>query len=109
MLPDIKHIVEKLFGMGLIKALYATETFAVGINMPAKTVCFNSLTKFDGMSFRYLNSKEDFQLAGRAGRRGIDTEGYAISLVNRENLEIDKVIQMSPKDVEPIISRFQLS
>ncbi len=72
MLPDIKSIVEKLFEEGLIKVLFATETFAVGINMPAKTVCFDNLRKYTGKGFRLLNSKEYFQISGRAGRRGID-------------------------------------
>jgi superfamily II RNA helicase len=66
-----------LFSKGLLKVLFATETFAVGINMPAKLLCFDSLEKFDGINFRYLNSKEYFQLAGRAGRRGIDKEGLS--------------------------------
>ena len=69
LLPKAKELVELLFSEGIIKVLYATETFAVGINMPAKTVCFASLRKFDGITFRDLNSKEYFQIAGRAGRR----------------------------------------
>ena len=83
LLPIAKEIVEELFGQGLIKVLYTTETFAVGINMPAKTVCFDSLRKYDGISFRYLNTKEYFQIAGRAGRRGIDKVGYVVSVIFR--------------------------
>ncbi|MGM5487869.1 MAG: DEAD/DEAH box helicase [Nanobdellota archaeon] len=109
MLPKLKEIVEILFGEGLIRVLYATETFAVGINMPAKTVCFNTVQKYDGISFRYLNTKEYFQMAGRAGRRGIDTEGRAIVLVNRAQDDMDKIIKMTTKDVEPIQSQFKLS
>jgi len=109
LLPNLKEIVERLFEKGLISVLYATETFAVGINMPAKTVCFDSLEKFDGMSFRYLNSKEYFQIAGRAGRRGIDTHGFVISLVDRVRTDIQKVKKITTKDVEPIISQFRLS
>jgi superfamily II RNA helicase len=109
MLPRLKELVEELFGLGLIKVLYATETFAVGINMPAKTVCFHSLEKYDGISFRYIHSKEYFQLAGRAGRRGIDTEGYAVALFNRNKDDIEKVKKLTEKDVEPILSRFTLS
>ncbi len=108
-LPNLKEIVEVLFSKGLIKVLYATETFAVGINMPAKCVCFNSLQKFDGVSFRYLNSKEYFQLAGRAGRRGIDKEGEVIALIDRNDCDIDKIIKFTSKDVDPIISQFKLS
>ena len=108
-LPNLKEIVEKLFGAGLLKTLYATETFAVGINMPAKTVCFNTLTKYDGVSFRYLFSKEYFQLAGRAGRRGIDTVGYSIALFDRQKDDIHKIEKFTSKDVDPIISQFKLT
>lgn len=108
-LPNLKEIVERLFGEGLIKVLYATETFAVGINMPAKTVVFNSLRKYDGIQFRNLNSKEYFQLAGRAGRRGIDKEGYAIAMIDRRDLDIDQLMRVTSKDVDPIISQFALS
>ncbi|MBI5002692.1 DEAD/DEAH box helicase [Candidatus Woesearchaeota archaeon] len=109
MLPKQKELVEELFAIGLIKVLYATETFAVGINMPAKAVCFNTLEKYDGISFRYLHTKEYFQLAGRAGRRGIDPEGYAIALYNRNHDDLSKIEKLCDKDVEPIISQFTLS
>jgi superfamily II RNA helicase len=109
MLPNLKEIVEKLFERGLISILYATETFAVGVNMPAKTVCFDSFEKYDGVSFRYLNSKEYFQIAGRAGRRGIDKEGTVIALVDRVRTDVNKVKQVTDKDLEPIISQFRLS
>jgi superfamily II RNA helicase len=110
MLPKLKEIVELLFDKGYISVLYATETFAVGINMPAKTVCFGSLEKYDGITFRLLNSKEYFQLAGRAGRRGIDTVGYAISLIDRNHPEvIPKIAELISGDTEPITSRYNLS
>ncbi|OVE74509.1 hypothetical protein BVX95_02250 [archaeon D22] len=109
LLPKLKEVVEELFEMGLIQVLYTTETFAVGINMPAKTVCFSGLEKFDGFNFRYLNSKEYFQLAGRAGRRGIDKEGRAIAIIDRNNSDLDKIERFTSKDVDPIISQFQLS
>lgn len=109
LLPILKEVVETLFGRGLISVLYATETFAVGINMPARTVCFHSLEKYDGMSFRFLNSKEYFQLAGRAGRRGIDKEGLAIAMVDRRTFDPDKVEGFTSKDTDPIISQFKLS
>jgi len=108
-LPNLKEIVESLFGAGLIRVLYATETFAVGINMPARTVCFNTLTKYDGISFRYLYSKEYFQLAGRAGRRGIDKVGYAIAIFDRQKDDINKIEKFTSKDVDPIISQFRLT
>ncbi len=108
LLPILKEIVENLFGEGLIKLLFATETFSVGINMPAKCVAFNSLEKYDGISFRYLNSKEYFQLAGRAGRRGIDKKGVVVAMIERKTLDANRVENFTSKDVEPIISQFKL-
>jgi superfamily II RNA helicase len=109
LLPVIKETVEELFAMGKIRILYATETFAVGINMPAKTVCFDSLRKYDGISFRPLNTKEYFQIAGRAGRRGIDTVGYVISMIFRPKFNYNEIRRITDKDIEPIKSQFRLS
>lgn len=109
LLPIIKEIVEELFSAGKINVLYTTETFAVGINMPAKTVCFNSLRKFDGYNFRYLNTKEYFQIAGRAGRRGIDKIGYVVSMVYRPTFNYHEVKRITSKDMDPIKSQFRLS
>ena len=108
-LPKAKELVELLFAEGIIQVLYATETFAVGINMPAKTVAFATLEKYDGVSFRYLNSKEYFQLAGRAGRRGIDEVGYAIAMIERGYTDLQKLKAISSKDDIPIMSQFKLS
>ncbi|MBT7296998.1 DEAD/DEAH box helicase [Candidatus Woesearchaeota archaeon] len=107
--PKFKELVEILFGNGLVKVLYATETFAVGINMPAKTVCFASLLKYDGVNTRYLNSKEYFQLAGRAGRRGIDKIGNAIAVIDNNNLDLERIKKFTTRDIDPIISQFKLS
>ncbi len=109
MLPFLKNAVEELFGKGLLRFLYATETFAVGINMPAKSVCFNTLDKYDGTTFRPLNTKEYFQMAGRAGRRGIDREGHSIVLIDRNRADLSLITRITSKDVEPIISQFRLS
>ncbi|MBU0470781.1 MAG: DEAD/DEAH box helicase [Nanoarchaeota archaeon] len=109
LLPVIKEIVEELFNQGKINVLYTTETFAVGINMPAKTVCFSSLRKYDGYNFRYLNTKEYFQIAGRAGRRGIDKVGYVVSMISRSTFNYEEVKRITLKDVEPIKSQFKLS
>lgn len=109
MLPQLKNIVEDLFGRGLIKVLYTTETFSVGINMPAKTVVFNSVEKYDGVSMRMLNAKEYFQIAGRAGRRGIDKEGNVVVLVDRHYTDLERLQKISTVDDEPIISQFKLS
>ncbi|MBW6451962.1 MAG: DEAD/DEAH box helicase [DPANN group archaeon] len=109
LLPIIKELVEELFSKGLIKVLYTTETFAVGINMPAKSVCFDSMMKFDGVNYRYLNSKEYFQIAGRAGRRGIDTEGFAYAIVDLRDFNYSLLKKITTKDTEPIMSQFRLS
>lgn len=81
-LKEFREMIELLFDKGYIKLLFATETFAVGINMPTKTTVFTSLEKYDGHSFRYLEPSEYTQMAGRAGRRGIDTKGLVIHLNN---------------------------
>lgn len=109
LLPIIKEAVEDLFAQGLIKVLYTTETFAVGINMPAKTVCFTGLRKYDGINFRNLNTKEYFQIAGRAGRRGIDPIGYVVSMIFRPTFRYNEVKSITDKDMEPIKSQFRLS
>ncbi|MBI2145091.1 DEAD/DEAH box helicase [Candidatus Woesearchaeota archaeon] len=109
LLPIMKEIVEELFSQGIIKVLYTTETFAVGINMPAKTVCIESLRKFDGISFRPMDSKEYFQMAGRAGRRGIDTEGFVYVMVDRREFDYAKTRKTVTSDTEPIKSQFRLS
>ncbi len=109
LIPIIKEIVEELFSKGMIRVLYTTETFAVGINMPAKTVCFKSLRKFDGINFRFLNSKEYFQIAGRAGRRGIDKEGFVYSMVDRRDFDYNTLKKVTGKDLDPIMSQFRLS
>lgn len=82
LLPVFKEIVEILYGKHLVKVLFATETFAVGVNMPTKTVVFTSLEKYTNDDFRYLMTHEYLQMGGRAGRRGIDKEGLVILLPN---------------------------
>jgi antiviral helicase SKI2 len=72
LLPILKEMVEILFSRNLIKVLFATETFAMGVNMPARSVVFNSIRKHDGAQFRELEPGEYTQMAGRAGRRGLD-------------------------------------
>lgn len=109
LLPIMKEIVEELFGQGKLKVLYTTETFAVGINMPAKTVCIESLRKFDGIAFRPMNSKEYFQMAGRAGRRGIDKEGFVIVMLDRREFDYRKIKAITTSDTEPLKSQFRLS
>jgi ATP-dependent RNA helicase HelY len=80
MLPIFRHSVEELFTAGLVKAVFATETLALGINMPARTVLLERLVKFNGEQHMPLTPGEYTQLTGRAGRRGIDVEGHAVVL-----------------------------
>jgi len=78
LLPILKEVVEILFTRGLVKLLFATETFAIGVNMPARSVCFSGIRKHDGVQFRDLTPGEYTQMAGRAGRRGLDTVGTVL-------------------------------
>ena len=74
--------MEILFARGLVKMLFATETFAMGVNMPAKSVVFSGIRKHDGRSFRDILPGEYTQMAGRAGRRGLDPTGTVIIVAN---------------------------
>ena len=78
LLPSFKAIVEEAFTRGLLKVVYATETLALGINMPARTVVIEKLVKYNGETHADLTPGEFTQLTGRAGRRGIDVEGHAV-------------------------------
>lgn len=80
LLPILKEIIEILFSRGFVKVLFATETFAVGINMPTKTVVFTGYRKYDNETFRMLTTSEYIQMAGRAGRRGKDDKGIVMYL-----------------------------
>jgi ATP-dependent RNA helicase HelY len=80
MLPAFKEVVEELFAAGLVRAVFATETLALGINMPARTVVIERLDKWNGETHAPLTAGEYTQLTGRAGRRGIDVEGHAVVL-----------------------------
>ncbi|KAJ9138663.1 ATP-dependent RNA helicase mtr4 [Pleurostoma richardsiae] len=82
LLPILKETIEILFQEGLIKVLFATETFSIGLNMPARTVVFTEVMKFDGISRRPLTSSEYIQMSGRAGRRGLDDRGIVIMMVD---------------------------
>lgn len=86
LLPLLKEVIEILFQEGLIKVLFATETFSIGLNMPAKTVVFTNVRKWDGQSFRNLSGGEYIQMSGRAGRRGLDDRGIVIMMCD-EKLE----------------------
>ena len=96
LLPMLREMVELLFGKGLIKCLFATETFAVGINMPTKTVVFVDLQKYSDecKGLRCLRTDEYIQMAGRAGRRGKDTMGYVFYLPQRDPITTGEMKQM---------------
>ncbi|XP_040571158.1 exosome RNA helicase MTR4 [Lepeophtheirus salmonis] len=108
LLPILKETVEILFGEGLIKALFATETFAMGLNMPARTVLFTGTQKFDGKDFRWIRSGEYIQMSGRAGRRGLDDKGIVILMVDEKMApSVGKNIVKGLPD--PINSAFHLT
>ena len=108
-----REMIEMLFDKGYIRLLFATETFAVGINMPAKSVVFTSLSKWDGKGFRVLHSHEYSQMAGRAGRRGIDEAGYVFhmtNLIDKGNGEVDVTAYKSVLNgkAQVLESKFQI-
>jgi superfamily II RNA helicase len=109
-MPVLREMVELLFSKGYIKLLFATETFAVGINMPTKTVLFTDVNKFDGSGLRTLYSHEYNQMSGRAGRRGIDTIGYVIHLTNLfHNTDQVSIKTMMKGKPQTLVSKFKIS
>lgn len=94
MLPVLKETIEILFSEGLLKVLFATETFSMGLNMPARTVLFTSCRKWDGKEIRWITSGEYIQMSGRAGRRGLDDKGIVILMIDE---------RMSPSAAKDII------
>ncbi|CAN6202858.1 unnamed protein product [Urochloa humidicola] len=108
LLPILKEVIEILFQEGLIKCLFATETFSIGLNMPAKTVVFTNVRKFDGDRFRWLSSGEYIQMSGRAGRRGIDQRGICILMVD-EKMEPSTAKMMLKGSADSLNSAFHLS
>ncbi|XP_069780463.1 exosome RNA helicase MTR4 isoform X3 [Narcine bancroftii] len=108
LLPILKETIEILFSEGLLKALFATETFAMGINMPARTVLFTNARKFDGKDFRWISSGEYIQMSGRAGRRGMDERGIVILMVDEKmNPTVGKRLLKGSAD--PLNSAFHLT
>ncbi|EJD07908.1 antiviral helicase [Fomitiporia mediterranea MF3/22] len=107
LLPILKEVIEILFQEGLIKVLFATETFSIGLNMPAKTVVFTDVKKFDGHEFRNLSSGEYIQMSGRAGRRGLDDRGVVIMMVD-EKLEPSAAKNMIKGEADRLDSAFHL-
>ncbi len=102
MLPTLKEVIERLFTSRLLKVIFTTETFALGINMPSRTVIFDELRKFYGHYVRNLKTRDFYQMAGRAGRRGIDTEGFIYCRINPRRIspqEAKLVVYSSPEEV----------
>lgn len=109
-MPVLREMVELLFAKGYVKILFATETFAVGINMPTKTVVFTDVNKFDGSGMRPLYAHEYTQMAGRAGRRGIDTVGNVIHLNNLiRNSDLTSYRTMMQGKPQTLVSKFRIS
>ncbi len=107
----LKGLVERLYEARLVHVLYCTSTFALGINMPARSVVFHELTRFDGREMVPLGVREFQQMAGRAGRRGIDPEGYVVVRMDGEDLPsrratLEHLFEGNP---EPVRSSFNLS
>lgn len=103
MLPTLKEVIERLFTSRLLKVIFTTETFALGINMPSRSVVFDGLRKFYGKYVRNLKTRDFYQMAGRAGRRGIDTEGFVYSRINLQRMRIEeakRVIYGPPEEVK---------
>jgi superfamily II RNA helicase len=107
LLPMLREMVELLFGRGLVKCLFATETFAVGINMPTKTVVFLDLEKYSDecQGLRLLRTDEYIQMAGRAGRRGKDEKGYVFYLPQRDPVGLGELQLMMTGRKSPISSQ----
>ncbi|MCJ7859727.1 DEAD/DEAH box helicase [Corynebacterium kalidii] len=106
MLPAFRHIVEDLFSRGLLKVCFATETLALGINMPARTVVLEKLVKFNGETHVDLTPGQYTQLTGRAGRRGIDTEGHALVLWSK-GIDPYAVANLAQTRTYPLDSTFR--
>lgn len=109
MLPTLKEAVERLFTSRLLKVIFTTETFALGINMPSRSVVFDDLRKFYGKYWRPLKTRDFYQMAGRAGRRGMDTEGFVYTRLNYNRISPDEVKRVIYDRPEPVNSQFNTS
>ncbi|XP_042452595.1 DExH-box ATP-dependent RNA helicase DExH11-like isoform X2 [Zingiber officinale] len=109
LLPIVKEVVEMLFCRGVIKVLFSTETFAMGVNAPARTVVFDTLRKFDGKDFRKLLPGEYIQMAGRAGRRGLDNIGTVVIMCRDEIPEESDLKQVMVGRPTRLESQFRLT
>jgi ATP-dependent RNA helicase DOB1 len=108
LLPILKETIEILFSEGLLKALFATETFSMGLNMPARTVLFTACRKFDGKEIRWITSGEYIQMSGRAGRRGLDDKGIVILMID-ERMSPNAAKDIVKGQANPLNSAFHLT
>ncbi|MFA5114534.1 MAG: DEAD/DEAH box helicase [Candidatus Omnitrophota bacterium] len=102
MLPTLKEVIERLFTSRLLRVIFTTETFALGINMPSRSVIFDDLRKYYGRFVRPLKTRDFYQMAGRAGRRGMDKEGFVYCRINPLRIKFDEVkwvIYSPPEEV----------
>jgi ATP-dependent RNA helicase HelY len=106
LLPAFKETVEELFARGLVKVVFATETLALGINMPARSVVLEKLVKWDGTAHQPVTPGEYTQLTGRAGRRGIDVEGHAV-VVDHTGLDPVALAGLASRRLYPLRSSFR--
>ncbi|MCU0651534.1 MAG: DEAD/DEAH box helicase [Candidatus Omnitrophica bacterium] len=109
MLPTLKEVIERLFTSRLLKVIFTTETFALGINMPSRSVIFDELRKFYGHYVRNLKTRDFYQMAGRAGRRGIDKEGFVYCRINPRRIDPQEVKRIIYSPAEPVKSQFNTS
>ena len=111
LLPILKECIEILYSKGLIKILFATTSFSIGLNMPTRTVVFTDITKFNNGKKEILSSSEYLQMCGRAGRRGIDDKGYIFIIITDRNIQIEptKLIGMASGSGTIVESKFRLS
>jgi superfamily II RNA helicase len=109
LMPILKEVIEILFAKGLIKILFATETFAVGVNMPTKSVVYTELDKYTDSTKRYLHPDEYQQMSGRAGRRGLDTNGTVIYCPIKEIVPKTDLSTMMLGNSPKMISKFSLN
>ena len=107
LLPILKEVIEILFQESLLKVLFATETFSMGINMPARTVVFTASRKWDGTDFRWISPGEYIQMSGRAGRRGLDDRGIVIQMID-EKMEPAAATDLLRGQTDPLHSAFHL-
>ena len=109
MLPTLKEVIEQLFTSRLLKVIFTTETFALGINMPARSVIFDNLRKYYGRYIRILKVRDFYQMAGRAGRRGMDKIGFVYCRINPRFINPDDINRIILTQAEPVKSQFNIS